>query len=485
MKRLYQIIVVTIVAGLSLNGKAFAQEQPVKVFTLQQCIDYALEHTVSAQNAKIDEQIAQARVKETIGIGLPQIDGTASVQHNNKLRRFFGTYVANPTSGEFSFFPPGIEGAEDGDVLAAQSPFQLRTSGDAGVSINQIIFNGSYVVGLQASKAYKDLSIKSSAQTREQIIQQVTKAYYAVLINMERSELFSSNIARVDSLLRNTRALFQNGLAESIDADRVQVTLNNLIVERDKFLNMNKLSTELLKFQMNYPMSEPLNVTGSIEDVQVQVDVEKYKENWEYSSRPDYQLLEANKKLQELNVRNQYAQSLPSLSAFANLGYSTQSSNISGIFKTNSNAKDDGTYGPDKWYPYSLFGVSLNVPIFSGLQRNYKAQQEKLALQKIKNNFVSLESGIDLEIKQASINYENALKSLTAQQQNTELAGKVARITKIKYEQGVGSNIEVIDAEDSLRQAQTNYYNALFDAMIAKTDLDKAYGKLLPQAETK
>ena len=221
MKRLYLIIAV--MAVFIITGNAVAQEAAPRVFTLQECIDYALENAVPAQNAKIDEQIAQAKVRETIGIGLPQIDGAASVQHNQQLRRFFGTYIANPGEGDFTFFPPGIEGAEDGDVLAAQSPFQLKSSGDAGLTINQIIFNGSYVVGLQASKAYKDLAIKSSAQTKEQIIQQVTKAYYAVLINKERSELFTSNIARVDTLLRNTRALFQNGFAESIDADRFRL----------------------------------------------------------------------------------------------------------------------------------------------------------------------------------------------------------------------------------------------------------------------
>ena len=250
-------------------------------------------------------------------------------------------------------------------------------------------------------------------------------------------------------------------------------------------MSLNELGLELLKFQMNFPMDQPLDVQGSIENVQVHVDLEAYKQDWSYDKRPDYQLLEANKRLQELNVRNQYAQSVPSISAFANLGYATQSSNVGGIFKTNSNAKDDGTYGPDKWYPYSLFGVSLNVPIFSGLQRNYRVQQEKLSLQKINNNFINLESSIDLEIKRASVTYENALRTLTAQQQNTELAGKVASVTKIKYEQGIGSNIEVIDAEDSLRQAQTNYYSALFDAMIARVDLEKAYGKLIAKADSK
>jgi outer membrane protein TolC len=119
--------------------------------------------------------------------------------------------------------------------------------------------------------------------------------------------------------------------------------------------------------------------------------------------------------------------------------------------------------------------------IFTGFQRQFKIQQEKLTLQKIDNGFKSLKQGIDLQTKQASISFENAITSLNSQSENMELASNIARITKIKYEQGVGSNLEVVDAENSLRQAQTNYYSALFDAMVAKVDLDKAFGKLLPQ----
>jgi outer membrane protein TolC len=300
-----------------------------------------------------------------------------------------------------------------------------------------------------------------------------------VLINKERIDLFTSNIARVDTLLRNTRELFKHGFAESIDADRIQVTLNNLVVEREKFLNLNDLGIALLKFQMNYPMEDPIEVSGSIQNVEIATNLETYQQNWDYKQRPDYQVLEANKKLQELNIRNQYAQGMPSLSAYANLGYSTQSNTVGGLFETNSNISDANGIGPDKWYGYSVIGLSLNVPIFTGLQRTFRIQQEKLALQKINNGFVNLKSSIDLEIKEASLKFENAMRSLTAQKQNMELAAKVANVTKIKYEQGVGSNLEVVDAEDSLRQAQTNYYSALFDVMIAKVDLEKAYGKLL------
>lgn len=471
MKRFYNygLIALLVFAALTVYPQA------PQSFTLEQCVQYALVNSISAQNAEIDQQIAKAKVMETVGLGLPQVNGTGSIQHNNKLRRFFTTY--NPNGGFIDL--SGVPGIQPGDVVAAQNFFQLKSSGDAGVSINQLIFNGSYLVGLQASNAYKDLAYKNANQTREQIVQQVTKAYYTVIINKERTELFSSNIARVDTLLRNTRELNKSGFAESIDVDRIQVTLNNLMAERDKFSNLNELGIALLKFQMNYPMDQPIEVAGKIQDVQIDPSYSA-PEGFDYKNRPDYKVMEANHKLQSLNVRNQYASALPSLSGFANLGYASQSPNVKGLFKTNSGIKDEGGIGPDKWYGYSLFGVSLNVPIFSGLQRTYRLQQEKLKLLQIENGFKKLKSGINLEIQQATISYSNAMKSLDAQKQNMELAGKVAHVTKIKYEQGVGSNLEVVDAENSLRTAQTNYYNALFDAMVAKIDLDKAYGKLLP-----
>lgn len=471
MKRIFFALLIT---GWSITG-SYAQDQPIRTFTLEECIAYALDNNSISKNAKLDEKIAESVVKETIGMGLPQINASASIVKNEKLPRFFSTYTGADGFIDFS----GVPGIEVGDVVAAENFFQLQSSGDVGLSVNQLIFNGSYIVGVKASNAYKELSYKATNVTREQIVQSVTKAYYAVLINKERVELFTSNIGRVDTLLRNTRELFKNGFAESIDADRIQVTLNNLIAERDKFINLNELGIAVLKFQMNYPMSDSIAVAGNIQDVKIDVDLVAYQSDWDYRSRRDYQVLQANKTLQEFNLKNRYAVSLPSLGAFLNYGFSTQSGTIGGLFKTNSGISDANGVGPDKWYNYSSYGLSLSMPIFTGLQNRQRVQQEKIRLQKIDNDFVGLKSTIDLEIRQASLVYDNALKSLRIQQQNIELAGKVARVTKIKYEQGVGSNLEVVDAEDALRQAQTNYYTALFDAMIAKVDLEKAYGKII------
>ena len=485
MKRVFQLLMISMIMpamAMAQQSSQGSQNQASQNFTLDQCIQYSLDNSINIKNAAIDEEIADARVKETRGIGLPQIDASVGLLHNQKLPRFF-TQHFTPVEGEESFFDlSGIPGIQDGDVVGLPNFFQLRGSGNAAININQILFNGSYLVGLKAASAYRELSIRTSRQSREQTIQQVTKAFYGVLINKDRMNLFDNNIARVDSLLKTTQALNKNGFAEGIDVDRIQVTLNNLMAERDKFYNLQDLAVHLLKFQMNYPMEQPLDVVGDIASLQVDEGLLKnYELDWDYTKRSDYALLEASRNLQSLDVRNKFSSALPSLSAFANLGYSTQSPTISGLFKTNTRGVEStDDYGPDKWYSFSTFGVNLNIPIFSGLQRSYRLQQAKLNLLKIENNFVSLKSGIDLEVRQAAISYLNAIKSLESQRANSALAQNIARITKIKYEEGVGSNLEVIEAEASLKESQINYYNALYDALLAKVDLDKAYGKLLP-----
>jgi outer membrane protein TolC len=228
-------------------------------------------------------------------------------------------------------------------------------------------------------------------------------------------------------------------------------------------------------------MAEPLQVRGSIQSLKIdESTLTGLSEGFEPKNRVDYKVLEVQRDLQRLDIKNKYAAGMPKLSAFANLGYSTQSPNIGGLFKTETPLKDNGVIGPDKWYSYSMFGVTLNVPIFSGLQRTYQVQQAKLSMLKIENNFTKLNRTIERDIEQNSITFRNSLESLKAQEENMRLAAKVARVTKIKYEQGVGSNIEVTDAESSLRESQVNYYNALFDAIVAKVDLEKTYGKINP-----
>jgi outer membrane protein len=472
MNRFYLLTIVLLIAFTGVQ----AQQTSGSSFTLDQAIQYALENSMTAKNATIDEQIAKAKVNETRGIGLPQVSASATVLHNQKLGRFFTTYSSQ--GGFVEIDPNDYPGIQDGDVVAAENFFQLKSNGQAGVSVSQILFNASYLVGLRAANAYKELSEKQSQQSREQIIENVSKAYYGAIINNERIKLFDANIARVDSLFRSTKAFNTNGFVEEIDVDRTEVALNNLLAERNKFINLQKLSLELLKFQMNYPLEAEITITGAIAELSIDRDVSALSTEWNYKSRVDYSILETNRNLQNLNIKNKYSEGLPSLVGFADFGYNTQSPTIGGIFKTNSTFDESPQLGADKWFPTTSFGVTLNVPLFSGLQRNYRIKQERLTALKIENSFTTLKQGIDLEIKQSKITYDNALTSLDAQSRNTKLAEKIARVTKIKYEQGVGSSLEVTEAESSLRESQINYYNALYDAVISRIDLIKAYGKI-------
>lgn len=457
---------------------AGAQEQQGTSFGLDECVNYALENAVNVKNAVLDEEIAKAQVKETVGIGLPQITGSVSAQYSPTLQRFFAQY--DPEAGGFGVTEEQAQdlGIQDGDVYAAENFFQLQGAGDASLSINQLIFNGSYIVGLQAANAFKELSVRQANQSREEVVLNVSSAYYNVLILREQLELVGSNIGRIDTLYRNTQAMQQNGFAEKIDVDRIKVTLNNLKADEQNMKNLADLSERILKLQMNYPADAGLTVTGNISnEVFERVDLPDASA-WTYSQRFDYQVLEANRTLQELNIKNKYAEALPTLSAFANLGYSTQSPNFGGLFTTNASFSEQSGVGPDQWYGYSAIGLSLNWSLFTGLQRNYQIQQQKLELAKLENGFESMEKNIDLEIEQAKVNLDNATNQLDIQQDNMDLASEIYDISKIKYEEGVGSNLEVIEANNSLKEAQTNYYSALYDAIIAQLELKKALGIL-------
>ncbi|MEQ8473707.1 MAG: TolC family protein [Marinoscillum sp.] len=462
-----------------------AQESTGGRMTLEQCIDYALANNVNAKNAALDREIANAKVKETVGIGLPQVSGTVTAQQSPTQQRFFTTYYTpDPDEGGISFIDPDVAqevGIGEGEVVAAENFFQLKGMGDASLSINQLIFNGSYFVGLQAAKTYKDLAVKQASQTKEQVILGVTKAFYNVLITQERLELVESNLKRLDTLFRNTKAMQENGFAEKIDVDRLKVQLNNLKVGKQDLESLNDISMKLLKFQMSYPFQQMLIIDGSLEEAAL-TNVEVPLDSFNYAKRPDYQVMQVNYELQKLNIKNKYAEAIPTLAAYANLGYSTQSPTFGAIFKTESGFEDTetarGTYGPDKWYGYSSIGLRLSWNLFTGLQRNFQIQQEKLTLEKLENGFESLEQSIDMEIYQSQQNLKNAISKLEVQRESMDLATSIFDITEIKYQEGVGSNLEVVEADNSLKEAQTNYYSALYDAIIAQLELKKALGTL-------
>ena len=448
-------------ATITANNTGKSTDTVNYVFNLKQCIDYALKNQSLMKNATLGEEIATQKVYEVGAAGLPQISGAVNLSSSDPLRRMF----FDPNNPAIALFlPPGTGAGEK--VVAIPNFFQLANTGDAGLTITQLIFNNSYLVGLQAAKAYKALSVKQTEQTKIQVIENVTKAYYLLLVNQERIKLYEQNLIRLDSLLFQTKALFTNGMVEGIDVDRLQVTYNNLLTDKQNFDNLLGLSTLLLKYQMNMSLGANLKVAETIADFKVEnlgADGEKLNS---YSNRIEYQLLQSQQHLLLLDLKNKQSSYIPSLVAFGNIGEFSQSTKFDYFSSSNI------------WYNYGTFGLTLNVPIFDGLATHHRVEQAKLSLAMIKNTLESTEKGIDVEIQAADITLKNSLLSLNSQHKNIDLAREVARVTKEKYEQGIGSSLEVTTAETSFLEAQTNYYNALYNVLMAKVDYQKALGTL-------
>jgi outer membrane protein TolC len=437
-----------ICAGLFLLTSLTANAQS---FSLKQAVDYAITHQVQVKNSQIDLQNASAKINEIKAMGLPQVNGSLALTNNIVLQRaFIPAKIFNPAAAE-------------GELIAAK--FGVDNSGFASVGLSQLVFDGSYLLGLKATSVYKDLAVKSVTQSKQQVAENVTKAYYGILVNEKRMGLLSLNLARLDTLLKETRELNKQGFVEKIDVQRLDVQANNLRTELDNVNRLQELSYSLLKFQMGYPIEEPIKVTESLEKIELATFNTNTAGEFSYANRIEYSILQTQENLAELDLKSIKAGYLPRLVLNANYGY-------------NAGANAFGDLVSKPWFDNAAVTVALQIPIFDGFSKKYKAVQSANNLQKVRQSYGLLKSSIDLQRSQASITMKNALESMREQKANLDLANEISRVTRVKYQQGVGSNLEVLNAESSIKESQANYFTALYNALIAKVEVEKANGTL-------
>ena len=363
------------------------------------------------------------------------------------------------------YFDPSGETPE-GEFIPVQ--FGTPYDGDVALSVSQLIFDGAYFVGLKAAKTYKELALKDKTRTEIDAIEQVTKAYYGVLVSEIRLELVEKNYQRLDTLLYETRVMYENGFAEKISVSRIEVEYNNIEVLLNNSKQLNDISYILLKFQMGMPVAHDLKLTGSISDIQPE-ELEILEQLATYSDRIEYSRLSTNYEVNRLNMKATQTRYMPRLSAFYNIGINAGVQQSSDLWKFTDNTK---------WFNNEVLGLRLEVPIFDGLLKSYQIQRQRLVLSQMDQQKLMLENSIDTEVEQSKITLANNLKVLKSQEKNMTLAEYVYNTAKIKYQEGVGSSLEVIDADNAYKEAQTNYFNSLYDALIAKVDLEKALGLL-------
>ncbi len=428
---------------------SFPQERKL---SLKECIQLATENNENLKNSKLEERISKALSREFLSIGLPQINLDGGLKYNHDVPK---------SLIDISRFMPGVPEGTEQEVQFGQA-----YDGRVDLFINQMIFNGSYFVGLSAAKELVKLSEKLTKRDEIDINISVRKAFYTVLNTKSRIELVNNNLERLQNLLNETTQLYQNGFIEKLDVDRIQVAFNNLNSEKIKADRLYELSKEVLNFQIGLPVGTNIELIGSLSEDIVN-DFSYNLNDFDYSKRIEYSILQTDKNLKFYDLKNNRSQYYPQIYANYNYGYNTSSSNYDLFFES------------DRWKSFGTLGLKIIVPIFDGFLKRSKINQSKYKIEQVENQMMFLERSINLQINQSIINYENTKESLTISKQNLELAQNVYNATERKYKEGVGSNLELIDSNNSLKIAQNQYYNSLYESIIASIDIKKTLGTLL------
>lgn len=442
--------------ALSLfRTEAKAQEvAPVETLqlTLKQALEYAVENNVDAKNARLELLIAETTVKEELSKGLPQVNGTFSFNYNPAIQVIF-------LPNEPPFGDPSI----DSDVIPAR--FGVSYQSGLGVTASQMIFDGSFFVGLRASKTLRELTEYDRIKTENDVLVTVKKAYFGVLVNKERIKLAESNLTRIDSLLDETKAIYDAGFAEKIDVSRIQVQRNNTYTQVERSRTAYEMSKQLLKIQMGLPKGYDVLVTETLEELSPELQLNQLL-TMDGMPRVEVNQLEKNLELVGLDLRNNTVQYMPKITFNANYQRSGASNSFSNIYDSRN------------WFGSSLLGLTMQIPIFDGFLKSSRIQRNRIQQDQLENQRLFLDDNISLEIYQARTNLKNDLNIMEVQRENMALAQEVYDISKIKYNEGVGSNLEVIDADAALIESEINYLGALYDSLISKVDLEKALGIL-------
>ena len=454
----------TVYAGVNAQSNTTPQ---IHAFTAKEAVDYALKNAIQVKNALLDIKLQEQQNKQITAAALPHFNGSTNLSYNpNVAVQTIPDFISPAVYGVLS--DNNVKNG-NGDPIVAPKEFGFFSVGfgakytlNAGIDFNQILFDGQVFVGLQARRAAIKNAELAADVTKEQIKANVYKIYYQLVVGQRQIGTLDANITNYEKLLHDTKVIYQNGFAEKLDVDKVQVQLSNLQTQKLKAQNQIDAGKEGLKLLMNIPQADSLVLTDTLSDNELKSGI--LDENYSYEDRKDVQQLETSMELGGYNVKRYRLSKLPTLSLAANYSKSAQEQKFD-FFKA-------------KYYTSSFIALRLTVPIFDGGERNANIATAKLNLQKMNNSMDQLKSSIDNDVAQARINMKSAILTMDTQKKNIDLAQQVYNSTKLKYEQGVGSNQEISTAQADLVMAQNNYYGSLYDAIIAKIDYLKATGKL-------
>jgi outer membrane protein TolC len=447
-----------------LAASAITTAQNKYELTVKDAVDLAYKNVIELRNAQTDYRIQEAQNKEIFGRALPQVTANVGTQYYLQL-----PLILFPNAADAGIYNVLVkekilpQGTPIPTPTLVPVSFQQPWNLGATASLQQLLFQPDVFVGLIARKTALDLSNAIIEQTKEKIKDSAYRRYYAILIAQKQLYFLNEGVARLEKLYHDDSVMFKNGFAERLDLDKVQVQLNNLRTTAS-FVESNViLSYAALKLALGLSQKDSVVLKENLTTETVKGNI--LEDNFRYEDRAEIRTLDYTKRFRELDIKRNKLGYLPTVA-------------LAGNYTVNGLGQKFFTDKGTRWLRSAFVGVNLNLPLFDGFQRKSRVRQAELNVEKIENNIENVKQLIDLQQTVSKQILGNALMNLDTQERNMALAESVYNTTKKKFETGIGSSFEVLQADNDWQTAQANYFNALYNAIIAKTGYQSSLGKL-------
>ncbi len=427
------------------SSLSFSQEKNPMSFSLEEAVQFALDNSYTSINARRDIAKAIKQKWETTAQGLPQIDGSISYNYNLKQ--------------PVTLIPGEFGGGEPGTYFPLK--FGTKQSANAVATLNQLIFDGSYLVGLKAARAFLEYSENSNEKTRLEVRKGVINAYGSVLLAQELVHIFEKNKSNLQKNLNDTRKIFENGLEEEESVEQLEITLLEIETQLNNAKRSYAIAKQMFNLSLGLDVESPTVLTDDLNSLANEnISLELLDASTSIEENVDFKIAHNLIEQRTFEMQLEQSKALPRLSAFVNYG-------------TSANSEDFTFFnGDQKWYQSSVLGISLNIPIFSSGMRSATTQRKRIALEQAKTDFEQTQQKIRLDLTAARSNYQFAIDNYENSKKNLELAERIEVKNQTKFTEGISSSFDLRQAQTQLYTAQQQYFQAMLDVINEKANLE-------------
>ena len=423
----------------------FSQQQKNYTFSLEEAVTFALDSNYTSINAQRDIAKAIKQKWETTAQGLPQIDG--NISYNNNLKQ------------PVTLLPAEITGGEPGTFVPVT--FGTKQSANAVATLNQLIFDGSYLVGLKAAKAFLRYSENANEKTRLEVRKGVINAYGSVLLAQELVDIFEKNKTNLEDNLNETRKIYENGLAEEESVEQLEITLLDIETQLNNARRSQAIAKQMFNLALGIDVEAPVTLTDDLDQLANQnISLSLLDSSLKIEENVDYKIAFNLTEQRYFENRLEKSKFLPRLSAFVNYG-------------TSANSDDFSFFNGDQvWYQSSVLGVSLNIPIFSSGMRSAASQRTRIALDQAKTDLEQTKQQIKLDLTTAQSNYQFAIENYENSKKNLALAERIEGKNQVKFTEGLSTSFDLRQAQTQLYSAQQQFFQSMLTLINEKANLE-------------